>query len=157
MYSLPERGGDEAGYEEKVLAEAKRVIAKRFRRGTRIAGIADIQSLAVIELHNLDQEVFAALFLDTRHAIISFEKLFFGTIDHSHVHARIVVQRALEVHAAALILLHNHPSGSPEPSPSDITVTKDLVACLSLFDIRVLDHVIVGGDDTYSLSEHGLM
>lgn len=104
-----------------------------------------------------DSERFAALFLDNRHRIIAAETLFKGTIDGTSVYPREVVKRALELNAAALILTHNHPSGIAEPSQADERITRRLADALSLVDIRVLDHVIVGEGTTTSLAARGLI
>jgi DNA repair protein RadC len=100
-------------------------------------------------------EVFACLFLDNRHRLIEYEELFRGTIDGASVHPREVVRRALRANAAAVIFAHNHPSGVAEPSQSDLRITQRLKDALSLVDVRVLDHVIIGdGPGTY-LAERG--
>lgn len=101
------------------------------------------------------REVFAALFLDTCHRAIGFEELFRGTIDGSEVHPRIVVKRALELNAAAIIVGHNHPSGSPEPSAADRAVTAQLKQALSFVDVRLLDHFIIGDGAPVSLAMRG--
>lgn len=108
--------------------------------------------------HNLN-EVFAAIFLDNKHRVIKAEALFFGTIDAASVYPRVVVQKALEYNAAALIFAHNHPSGVTEPSMADKRITETLKQALSLVDIRVLDHFIVSPDPDASLSfkERGLL
>lgn len=85
------------------------------------------------------------------------EVMFRGTIDGSSVHPREVVKRSLELNAAALILAHNHPSGNTDPSLADKAITKRLVDAVSLVDIRVLDHLIVTGAQTYSFAEDGLI
>ena len=101
------------------------------------------------------QEVFACLFLDTRHRVIRYEELFTGTIDGAAVYPREVVRRALDYNAAALILAHNHPSGIAEPSEADIHLTDRLKSALGLVDVRVLDHMIVGHGEVTSLAEKG--
>lgn len=109
-----------------------------------------------LQLAEQEQEVFAALFLDTRHRLISFDKLFYGTIDGTTVHPREVVKVALKHNAAAVIFTHNHPSGVAEPSSSDIQITQRLKEALALIDVRVLDHLIVG-ESVVSLAERGLL
>jgi len=89
--------------------------------------------------------------------LIDWEKLFFGTVDSANVHPREVVKRALFHNASAVILSHNHPSRVAQPSESDRLMTENLKQALSLVDVRVLDHVIVGGGYTVSLAEHGLL
>lgn len=100
-------------------------------------------------------EVFAVLFLDTRHRPILFEEMFRGTIDGSEVHPREVVRRALQLNASAVMVGHNHPSGSREPSMADRAVTQKLKAALELVHLRLLDHFIVGDGEPVSLAKLG--
>jgi len=102
-------------------------------------------------------EVFACLFLDNRHRIIAFEELFTGTIDGASVYPREVVKRTLFHNAAALIFAHNHPSGIAEPSQADKSITRRLVDALSLIDVRVLDHFVIGDQEAVSFAERGLI
>lgn len=102
-------------------------------------------------------EVFAALFLDNQHRVIVFEELFFGTINASSVHPRVVLQKALKHNAAAIIIAHNHPSGVSEASISDIEITRTLKQALNLVDIRLLDHLIVASHQVTSMAEQGQM
>ncbi len=108
-------------------------------------------------MRDLQQEVFACLFLDSRHRVIGFEELFYGTVDGSSVHPREVVKKALSHNASAVILAHNHPSGVAEPSQADKAITTRLVDALRLVDVRVLDHFIVGDGVVTSFSESGLL
>jgi DNA repair protein RadC len=100
-------------------------------------------------------EVFGCLFLDNRHRVIAFEELFRGSIDGAHVHPREVVRRCLTHNAASVIFAHNHPSGTAEPSQADRTITLRLRDALSLVDVRVLDHFIIGEGLPMSLAERG--
>ena len=95
------------------------------------------------------------MFLDTRHRLIEFKEMFYGTIDGASVHPREVVKLALKLNAAAMIFAHNHPSGVAEPSQADIAITGRLKSALALIDVRVLDHIIVAADDTVSLAQRG--
>ena len=97
------------------------------------------------------------MFLNNQHQLIKDEILFSGTIDGASVYPREVAKRALELNAAAVIFAHNHPSGHPEPSSADRAITKRLSGSLELFDIRVLDHIVVGGAETVSFAERGLI
>ena len=106
-------------------------------------------------LGNRQREVFACLFLDARQRPIAVEELFHGTLDHSEVHPREVVKRALAHNAAAVVLAHNHPSGSPEPSVSDRRVTQQLCQSLALVGVRVVDHLVVGEGTSVSFAERG--
>lgn len=107
------------------------------------------------QLRHETREVFAALFLDSRHRVLAFEPLFYGTIDGAAVYPREVVKRCLRHNAAALIVAHNHPSGVAEPSQSDQRITERLRDALALVDIRLLDHIVVGDCDSVSFAERG--
>lgn len=106
-------------------------------------------------LGNRQHEVFACLFLDARNRPIVVEELFHGTLTHSEVHPREVVKRALAHNAAAVVLAHNHPSGSPEPSQSDRRMTQKLCQSLALVGVRVVDHLVVGESESVSFAERG--
>ena len=105
----------------------------------------------------LGREVFACIFLDTRHFIIHLEIMFQGTIDSATVHPREIVKTALRHNASAVILAHNHPSGVAEPSAADQAITRRVVDALALVDVRVLDHFVVGATEIVGLAERGLM
>lgn len=107
------------------------------------------------ELRDRSREVFGCLFLDARHCLIRYEELFAGGLDGAEVHPRVVVQQALRHQAAAVLLVHNHPSGHPEPSAADHALTQRLKQALALIDIRVLDHFIVAGNTVTSFAERG--
>lgn len=103
-------------------------------------------------------EVMSCLFMDNGHKIIRFEEMTNGTIDASSVYARTIAQRALELNAAAIIMVHNHPSaGATNPSAADINVTKHVREGLKILDIRVLDHFLICGNQFTSFAEKGLM
>ncbi|CAM3644633.1 UPF0758 protein [Pseudomonas reidholzensis] len=108
-------------------------------------------------LRHEPSEVFGCLFLDSKHRPLAFEILFRGTIDRANIYPREVVRRSLLHNAAALILCHNHPSGSCEPSQDDVHMTLSLKRGLALIDVRVLDHVIIGDGEPLSMVEHGWM
>ena len=101
--------------------------------------------------------MFACLFLDTRHRIITYEELFRGTIDGASVHPREVVRRALQHNAAAVIFAHNHPSGVAEPSQADQRLTRRLSEALGLIDVRVLDHLVIGDHAAVSFAQRGMI
>jgi DNA repair protein RadC len=106
-------------------------------------------------LRPLPHEVFACLFLDTRHRMIAYEELFRGSLDGAEVHPREVAKRCLAHNAAAVILGHNHPSGNPEPSAADRAVTARLKHSLALLDVRILDHFVIGDGAPASLARRG--
>jgi DNA repair protein RadC len=102
-------------------------------------------------------EHFAVLFLDSRHRAIAFERMFVGTLTQTSVYPREVVLAALRHNASAVVLAHNHPSGSVQPSRADEALTQTLKTSLAMVDVRVLDHVIVGGGNALSMAERGLI
>jgi DNA repair protein RadC len=108
-------------------------------------------------LRDNPNEVFACLFLDTRHRVIAFEELFHGTIDGATVYPRVVAEKALRHRAAALIVAHNHPSGVSEPSLADQAITRRLKDALALLDIRLLDHFVIGEGSPVSMAARGLI
>ena len=110
-----------------------------------------------LEMAGLEREEFMVLYLNQQNQLIAHETLFAGSISSTEVHPREVVKRALYFNAAAVILAHNHPSGDTTPSQADKTITQRLVQALQLVDIRVPDHLIVGGTQILSFAEHGLL
>lgn len=116
-----------------------------------------VQDYLLLHLGQRSKEVFAALFLDSKHRLIAFEELFAGTVNRSAVYPREVAVRCLHHHATAVILAHNHPSGDVQPSPSDIAITKKLKTGLAVLEITVLDHVVVGNTRCYSMHTHQLL
>lgn len=102
-------------------------------------------------LRDYKNETFAALFLDNQNRVIAYEELFFGTINSATVHVRPIVERVLQLNAAALILAHNHPSGLSDASQQDIEITKRIRNALELVDVRLLDHIVIGDNEVYSI------
>ncbi|HEX5339506.1 MAG TPA: DNA repair protein RadC [Gammaproteobacteria bacterium] len=142
---------------QAVVEMARRHLGQRLQRGDPLTDPAATRQYLSATLRDLPHEVFACLYLDTRHRVISWEELFRGTLDGTSVHPREVVKRALGHNAAALIFAHNHPSGVAEPSDADRRLTRRLKEALALVDIRVLDHFVVGDGETVSFAERGLL
>jgi len=103
------------------------------------------------------REIFAVLFLDSRHRALGFEELFYGTVNCATVYPREVVRRALAHNASAVVIGHNHPSGDPEPSAADREITARLKQSLELMEVRLLDHFVVGDGLPVSMAERGLL
>jgi len=141
---------------QAVLEMAKRHLFEQLTRGDALSSPAQTRQFLMAELSDYPHEVFACLFLDNRNRVIVFEKMFFGTIDGASVYPREVVRLALKKNAAAVIFAHNHPSGVAEPSQADENITQRLKQALSLVDIRVLDHFVIG-DEVVSFAERGLL
>ena len=123
--------------------------------GSALANPRATRDFLRMRLRDLPHEVFCCVYLDNRHRVIAFEELFRGTIDGASVHPREVVKQALARNAAAVILVHNHPSGLAEPSQADELITRRLKEALGLVDIRVLDHLVVGDAVCESFAERG--
>ena len=136
---------------------SQRYLAESLFRDRILIHSQQIRQYLCTRLRHYQQEVFACIFLDIKHRMISFEKLFFGTIDTASIHPREVVKSALKHNAAAVIFAHNHPSGNAEPSMADQVITQQLIAALRLVDVTVLDHIIIGDSDVSSFAELGIM
>ena len=135
----------------------KRYLQENLRGKDVLTSPNDTKDFLVAQLRAYQHEVFACLFLDNRHQIISFDEMFKGTIDGASVYPREVVKQALARNAAAVIFAHNHPSGVAEPSLADKNITQRLQEALKLVDIRVLDHFIIGDNTAVSFAELGLL
>jgi len=139
------------------LELGRRYIEETLKRDTPLKSPEMTRHFLKARLRAYPHEVFACLFLDNRHRIITFEELFTGTIDGATVHPREVVKRTLFHNAAAVIFAHNHPSGIAEPSQADKSITRRLVDALALIDVRVLDHFVIGDEEVTSFAERGLL
>lgn len=137
------------------LELARRSLGEQLRERPALSGPQDSAAFLRAQLRDRPYEVFAVLFLDTRHRVLAFEELFRGTLDGASVHVREVVRACLRHNAAAVILAHNHPSGVAEPSAADRSITLELKQGLGLIGVRVLDHLVIGGDAPVSLAALG--
>lgn len=142
---------------QAVLEMARRHFQEIIQRGSALTSPEITRAYLSAQLRGYSYEVFACLFLDNQHRVIQFDELFRGTIDSASVYPREVAKQALLHNSAAVILAHNHPSGISEPSQADKQITEKLKQGLALFDIRVLDHFIIGDGQPYSFAEHGLL
>lgn len=141
--------------ELNILEQAAGILDKHIKAaGPVLESPEAVRYFLRVKLEHRASEVFALLLLDTRHTLIEYRELFFGTIDAAQVYPREVVKAALAVNAAAVILVHNHPSGNPDPSAADIALTARLRDILAVIDVRVLDHFVVG-KTIVSLAEQG--
>ncbi|RRS01202.1 DNA repair protein RadC [Aquabacterium soli] len=142
---------------DQIIATAMRALDAKIIRHGSIASPADAKALACLRLGQLKHEVFAAIFVDAQHRIIEFVELFRGTLTQTSVYPREVVIEALNRHAHGLVIVHNHPSGYPEPSRADELLTSTLKSALALVDVRLLDHLVVAGGQVVSFAERGLL
>lgn len=146
----------------RILGAAKelltRALAETVQSGDCLDSPEKVRDLLRLRFADLPHEVFAVVLLDAQHRVLDVAELFRGTLSQTSVYPREVVKLALEANAAAVILVHNHPSGSLEPSTADIALTDTLKKALALVDVRVLDHFIVAGNATpLAFSERGLL
>lgn len=123
--------------------------------GAAFTSSSSVRDWLRLQLASLDREAFTVLWLDNQNRLIDHDTLFLGTINSITVHPREVVKSGLKNNAAAALLAHNHPSGEAEPSHADRLITERLKQTLELFDIRLLDHLVVGGMDIVSFAERG--
>jgi DNA repair protein RadC len=157
LFTYGANGAAEPATSEQILTAARQLLAGRVRRGALLTSPQRVREYLTVKLGALDHEIFGLVLADTRHRVIEYVELFRGTIDGASVHPREVVKLALEKHAAAVILVHNHPSSVQEPSHADEAITRRLREALALVDIRVLDHLIVAGPVVLSFAERGLL
>ena len=141
----------------EILERAAAILATTLERGPAMTDPAVAGRFLSCKLRDRKREIFAVMFLDTRHRMIDYRELFAGGIDGCEVHPREVARAALECGAAAVILAHNHPSGNPDPSAADRAVTSRLKQALALLDVRLLDHFIVGDGPALSMAAAGLV
>jgi DNA repair protein RadC len=140
-----------------VFELARRALSQRLKEREAFHTPGAVKQYLQLQLAHKNHEVFAVLFLDSQNRMLALEELFRGTLSQTSVYPREVVLRALHHQAAAVVLSHNHPSGSVQPSRADEHLTQTLKASLALVDVRVLDHIIVGQGQALSMAEQGLM
>lgn len=140
-----------------VMELARRALAQQLRQREAFDSPDAVKHYLQMHLAHKGHEVFAVLFLDSQHRLLALEELFRGTLTQTSVYPREVVLRALHHHAAAVVLAHNHPSGSVQPSRADEALTQTLKTTLALVDVRVLDHIIVAPGQALSMAEQGLV
>ncbi len=136
---------------------AKRHLLEQMRTGSPLTTPQATRRYLQAQLRDRPYEVFCCVYLDNRHRLIAFEELFRGTVDCAQVHPREVLRQVLLHNACSVIVAHNHPSGVLEPSPADDFITRRLKDLLTLMDVRLVDHIIVGDQRCYSFAEHGLL
>lgn len=152
-YSVPVVPGD-----DEIILRALHILRQRMTvKGDAMNSPTSVRQFCALNLGALPHEVFGVLFLDAQNRLIEFREMFRGTLTQTSVYPREVVKEALALNAAAVILTHNHPSGTCEPSRADERLTVTLRDALALIDCRVLDHVIVAGAASISFAERGLI
>lgn len=144
-------------FEEWCIAQAVAILGRRLAAGSPMRHPEDVKAYLAVKYSAYRHECFAVMFLDADNRLISMEEMFRGTLTQTAVYPREVARRALELNANAVVLAHNHPSGRLDPSLADERLTARIKEALMMFDIRVLDHIIVGGGAALSMAERGLL
>lgn len=142
---------------DEVLQAALRVLAGQMYGSEALTSPQVVRDFLRIKLGTLEHEVFAIIHLDAQNRVIDYVEMFRGTVSQTSVYPREVVKDSLARNSAALILVHNHPSGVAEPSRADEMLTQTLKSALALVDVRVLDHLVVAGASILSFAERGLL
>ena len=156
LYIQDQSGAYLPAPKELIFTAANRLSSFQLKHGVYIRS-SDVAKAAI--KHKLGRhqcEMFACLFLDSKHRVLEFQEMFRGSVNCATVHPREVVKEALRLNAVAVILAHNHPSGDSDPSPQDIELTSKLKDILQVIDVRVLDHLVVG-DEVTSLADAGYL
>lgn len=144
--------------EQAIIAQALAILESRVKRAVPMYTEWELViNYLKLKCYNLEQEVFGVMFLDIKHRLIKDEIMFRGTLNQSVVFPREIVKLGLRLNAGAMVLYHNHPSGDVKPSPADLFLTNDLKRILIAVDIRLLDHVIIAGSDTFSFKAGDLL
>ncbi|MBT3299449.1 MAG: DNA repair protein RadC [Candidatus Marinimicrobia bacterium] len=138
-------------------AVSRKYLSDRILNQDFVRSSDDVLTYLKHNLRDKNHEVFMVIYLNGRNQILKMEELFKGTLNTSAVYPREVIKRALENDAAALVFVHNHPSGNPNPSKDDLTITKKLKEATASIDISIHDHLIIAGNDVYSFADHGLI
>lgn len=163
MQAISARNEDQAIYgvslssaDDSIIARAMEILFARVQQGEAMSSPAAVKQWLQLKIGGYEHEMFGIMFLDVQNRLIRFEEMFRGTLTQTSVYPREVVKAAIQCHAAAVVLTHNHPSGSTQPSRADEALTQTLKAALALVDVRVLDHIIVSQTGALSMAEKGL-
>lgn len=138
-----------------IINQARELLTARLYRNESLGSPKETESYLALQLGDRESEVFAVIFLDSQNRVIQYREMFNGSIASTSVYPREIARLALRLNAAAVICSHNHPSGHPEPSVADRAITERIKGVMELIEVRVLDHIVVGGGQTVSFAERG--
>lgn len=145
-------------WEDGIIAKALEITEARLLKPKEELGSpGDSAAFLTLRMAPLEHEVFACVWLNAQNRAVAYEEMFRGTLTQTAVYPREVVKRAMHHNASAVVFAHNHPSGICAPSSADEQLTRELKKALAMVDVRVVDHIIVGGTDTFSFAEKGLI
>jgi DNA repair protein RadC len=136
-----------------ILELSRRVLLQKMRKRDLLNNPDSVKQFLQLQMGAYSQEVFAVVLMDAQYRLLSFQEMFKGTLNQTSVYPREVVKLALDQGAAAVIFAHNHPSGDVRPSAADSALTRTLQTALSMVDVKVLDHIIVGPGIHWSMAE----
>lgn len=157
FYQKPGIGKAKLAMFKAAIELGQRYLQENLPQGETLSNSQVTKRFLTSRLRSYPHEVFACLFLDLQNRVLGFEELFHGTLHEASVYPREVLKRCLAHNAAKIILAHNHPSGNPNPSPADCDITQLLKNSLSMIDIQVIDHIVIGNNDCVSFAEIGLL
>lgn len=140
---------------DEIINQAREILTQRLYRTDSLTSPRDTESYLALKLGEREQEVFGVIFLDNQNHVIEYQEMFFGSVSTVGVHPREIARQALKLNAAAVICSHNHPSGKAEPSQQDKAITLKIQNVMALIDVRLVDHIVVGGGKTVSFAERG--
>jgi DNA repair protein RadC len=143
--------------ERGTLRRAAEILGRHMKTASIMDRPKIVRDFLSCKLGHQTREVFAVLYLNAQHELIEYVEEFFGMLTATCVYPRELVKRALVLNASAVVLAHNHPSGKPEPSAADEALTRSVSKAMSLVDVRTLDHIVVGGGQSVSFAERGLL
>lgn len=142
---------------QAIVELSRRLLSEDLESGIVLSSPRSVKDYLHLSFCERSYEAFVVLFLDVKNRLIESVELFRGTLSHTSVYPRELIKAALSRNAASVILAHNHPTGTAEPSQEDKALTKSLTEALDLVEVRLLDHFIVAGSETYSFAEHHLL
>ena len=143
--------------DSEIIKRASVILERKAKYEVVVNSPKDVHAFLQTKFYGKEREIFSVMFLNSQNQLIEYKEMFKGTISSASVHPREVAKKALQLNAAAIVMSHNHPSGDPTPSMADRRITDKLVKCLSMFDVSVLDHIIIGKGETASFAERGLI
>ena len=140
---------------DEIINQAREILTQRLYRTDALISPQDTASYLALQLGDLEREVFSVIFLDNQNHVLSYQEMFHGSIATTTVYPREIARQALKLNAAAVICSHNHPSGNAEPSTQDKAITLIIQKVMELIEVRLVDHIVVGGGQTASFAERG--
>ena len=143
--------------ERETLRRAADILGRQMKSTPVMTSARAVREFLACKLGHQTREVFAVMYLNAQHELIEYIEEFFGTLTSTCVYPRELIKRALSLNASAVVLVHNHPSGKPEPSAADEALTRSVRSAMEMVDIRTLDHIVVGGGQCVSFAERGLI